>query len=417
MELTEASRMTLGAWLDKWLTEYKAPMIRKGTADGYRRTIDNHIKLYLGDKPITQVTTADVQKMYNTLKESGRIRESDTMGKMLSNSMIRSVHMLLHEAMDSAVREGLLPCNPTKGATIPKKEYKEKRGLLESQTETLVQAVDSDEIWRDFFKTELMTGMRRGELLALQWDDVNFTTGEVKISRQVQSVKGKLLISQPKTKSSVRSIILPPALIKVLKDYKQTVNSRWLFPSPLKEDVPREPTSCRKRLSKILEHAGCKHVRFHDLRHTFATHAIQYGMDVKTLAATIGHTSVETTLNIYSHVTDEMQKNAAQKIDQTIGAVTGVRASCEENAAETGQSINKEELASFEPYKGVRRSPGTGCISQISETTWEGRYSPRVNGKKITRNVCAHSLEECEEKLAEMIREMKEEITAQKLGR
>ena len=153
MELTEASRMTLGEWLDKWLTEYKAPMIRKGTADGYRRTIDNHIKLYLGDKPITQVTTADVQKMYNTLKESGRIRESDTMGKMLSNSMIRSVHMLLHEAMDGAVREGLVPCNPTKGATIPKKEYKEKRVLLESQIETLVQAVDSDEIWRDFFKS------------------------------------------------------------------------------------------------------------------------------------------------------------------------------------------------------------------------------------------------------------------------
>ena len=158
-------------------------------------------------------------------------------------------------------------------------------------------------------------------------------------------------------------------------------------------------------------------MRFHDLRHTFATHAIQYGMDVKTLAATIGHASVETTLNIYSHVTDEMQKSAAQKIDQTIGVVTGVQATCEENAAETEQCTNKEESAKFEPYKGVRRKPGTGCISQISETTWEGRYSPRVNGKKITRNVYAHSPEECEAKLAEMIREMKEEITAQILGR
>ena len=232
-----------------------------------------------------------------------------------------------------------------------------------------------------------------------------------------KSVKGKLHISLPKTKTSVRSIILPPTLIEVLKEYRQTVNSRWLFPSPLKDDSPRDPTSCRKRLSKILEHAGCKHVRFHDLRHTFATHAIQYGMDVKTLAATIGHASVETTLNIYSHVTDEMQKSAAQKIDQTIGVVTGVQATCEENAAETEQCTNKEESAKFEPYKGVRRKPGTGCISQISETTWEGRYSPRVNGKKITRNVYAHSPEECEAKLAEMIREMKEEITAQILGR
>ena len=132
VELTEASRMTLDEWLDKWLTEHKAPMIRKSTADGYRRYIDNHIKPYLGDKPITQVTAADVQKMYNTLKGSGRIREDAEKGKTLSGSMVRSVHMLLHEAMDGAVREGLVPCNPTKGATIPKKEHKEKKVLLES---------------------------------------------------------------------------------------------------------------------------------------------------------------------------------------------------------------------------------------------------------------------------------------------
>ena len=97
--------------------------------------------------------------------------------------------------------------------------------------------------------------------------------------------------------------------------------------------------------------------------------------------------------------------------------MTGVRATCKEDAAEAEQGNNKKQPAKFEPYKGIRRKPGTGCISQISETTWEGRYSPRVNGKKITRNVYAHSLEECETKLAEMIREMKEEITAQKLGR
>jgi len=89
--------------------------------------------------------------------------------------------------------------------------------------------------------------------------------------------------------------------------------------------------------------------------------------------------------------------------------VTGVQATCGENIAEAEQGNSIEQFAPFEPYKGVRRKPGTGCISQISETTWEGRYSPRVNGKKITRNVYAHSLAECEVKLAEMILEMKEE--------
>ena len=160
----------------------------------------------------------------------------------------------------------------------------------------------------------------------------------------------------------------------------------------------------------ILEHAGYKHVRFHDLRHLFSTQAIQYGMDVKTLAATIGLASVETTLNIYSHVTDEMQRNAAQKIDRAFGnrvpAQEEVRKDEDVDTLVTPKPIQPH----FEPYKGIRRKAGTGCISQISETTWEGRYSPRVNGKKVTRNVYAGSLVECERKLAEMIREMKAEL-------
>ena len=206
VELTEDSRMTLGEWLDKWLTEYKAPMIRKGTADGYRRIIDNHIKLYLGDKPITQVTTADVQKMYNAVKESGRIREDAEKGKTLSNSMVRSVHMLLHEAMDGAVREGLVPCNPTKGATIPKKEHKEKTVLLESQIVTLIQAVDSDEIWRDFFKTELMTGMRRGEICGLKWEDFDEAAGTLYVRRSIRYEHGQPIIGETKTNEGNRKM-------------------------------------------------------------------------------------------------------------------------------------------------------------------------------------------------------------------
>ena len=95
--------MTLGDWLDKWLSEYKAPMIRENTANGYRRYIDNHIKPYLGDKPITQMTTADVQKMYNTLKESGRIREDAAMGKTLSNSMSSVFGNMSRDELNAAI--------------------------------------------------------------------------------------------------------------------------------------------------------------------------------------------------------------------------------------------------------------------------------------------------------------------------
>ena len=107
---------------------------------------------------------------------------------------------------------------------------------------------------------------------ALQWDDLNFKTGVLNVNKQVYDVRGQLQISTPKTKNSVRKIVLPPAVVAVLREYKKTVNSRWMFPSPVKEDCPITPGVVRRRLQLILEHAGCKHVRFHDLRHPYVKH-------------------------------------------------------------------------------------------------------------------------------------------------
>ena len=261
------------------------------------------------------------------------------------------------------------------------------------------------------FLLDLSTGLRRGEILALQWDDINFETRMLTVSKQIKYVGGKLHIIPPKTKAADRSIKFPVPLIEVLKEYRKTVNSKWLFPSPVKEeDVPRDPTACRKRLSKILERAGCKHVSFHALRHTFATQSLRYGMDVKTLAATIGHTSVETTLNVYSHATEEMQRAAANKIEQTIGAVTGVQAACSDDGGSDANTQASQPCTEFEPYKGKKRKPGTGYVKQLSANCWQGRYSPTVNGERVVRNIYAETEAACEEKLAELISEMKAEL-------
>ena len=130
-------------------------------------------------------------------------------------------------------------------------------------------------------------------------------------------------------------------------------------------------------------------------------------MDVKTLSSVIGHESVATTLDIYAHTTDAMRQDAADSIDRGIG----------KNAPNKikGRKKKTEDPAPFIPVKGTRRRPGTGCITQISENLWEGRYNPKwPDGKKHARNIYAHSLEECEEKLAEMILEVKAEIAAAK---
>ena len=227
-------------------------------------------------------------------------------------------------------------------------------------------------------------------------------------------MEGKLQIKPPKTKAAERTIILPPQLIAVLKEYKTRVRSKWLFPSPYKhEDVPRDPCSCRKKLATILERAECKHVPFHALRHTFATQALRYGMDVKTLASTIGHESVETTLNVYSHTTDEGMRTAANRIDRAMGAISGVTGENDGTQGTVEQTPDtrpqKPPREKFEPRRGKYRRQGTGSIHQVSKNVWEGRYSPIVNGQRITRNIYAGSIEECEEKLMQMIAEMKEE--------
>ena len=194
----------------------------------------------------------------------------------------------------------------------------------------------------------------------------------------------------------------------MLEEYKQTINSKWLFPSPVKEDMPRNPSAVRKILDRTLEKAGCKHIRFHDLRHTFATTALANGMDIKTLSAIIGHNSAETTLNIYTHITDEMQRTAAEKIEQGIMQNTSFSNQGKKVPDKTAKTPCE---AKFEPVRPTRRKSGTGCISKISDTLYEGRYSPRLsNRKRISKNVYAKTEEECEIKLAELIETMKAEI-------
>ena len=117
-------------------------------------------------------------------------------------------------------------------------------------------------------------------------------------------------------------VLLPPPVLNVLITYRNSCTSRWMFPSPVKEDSPTDPVTIQKRLSTVLKRADCKRLRFHDLRHTFATASLEHSMDMKALSTIIGHVSSSTTLNIYAHVTDEMQRTAVAKKDRGIGKAT-----------------------------------------------------------------------------------------------
>ena len=273
VELTEDSRMTLGEWLDRWLAEYKAGTVRPGTLKSYRCYIEYYIKPQLGDKQISLISQQDIQRMYRRLKTEGRIHEHPEMDHQLSDSMVRHIHSTLHAALKDAVHAHVIPRNPTEGTTAPKPNYKPKRILTRAELDAFLAVVEQDEVWRDFFQTELMTGLRRGEICGLQWSDFDGDTGTLKVCRTLHSQrKGEYTVGETKTNQGMRTIILPHSVTEILRRRKADAISQWIFPDPVKPEDPVDSNAAYRRMKTLLQRAGLPSIRFHDLRHPYVKH-------------------------------------------------------------------------------------------------------------------------------------------------
>lgn len=322
VELTEESSITLGEWLDRWMEEYKKPILRPSTYSGYSKDIENHILPYLGSKKLTQLKTADIQKHYNRLLESGRKNDIGK-GKGLANATVRGIHMVLREALDSAVREGLIPRNPADGTSPPKIHRKEKQVLTKDELENFMKLIENDEVWYDFFYTEIITGMRQGEICGLRWEDFDEAKGTLRVARSVDFVKKELVIGETKTDDGKRTIYLPDSLWRLLAERKKGAVSEWIFPNLLKPELPLDPAKAYRQFKKLLEIGELPDIRFHDLRHTFTSHAANSGIAPKTLSEIVGHSKASFTLDTYAHVTGDMQKNAANIVNNYITDILG----------------------------------------------------------------------------------------------
>ena len=273
VELTEDSRMTLSEWLDRWLAEYKAGTVRPGTLKSYHCYIEYYIKPQLGDKQISLISQQDIQRMYRRLKTEGRIREHPEMGHQLSDSMVRHIHSTLHAALKDAVQAHVIPRNPTEGTTAPKPNYKPKRILTRAELDAFLAVVEQDEVWRDFFQTELMTGLRRGEICGLQWSDFDEEGGTLKVCRTLHSQrKGEYTVGETKTGKGMRTILLPKTVADILRRRKADTISQWIFPDPVKPEDPVNPGSAYLHMKTLLRRAGLPSIRFHDLRHPYVKH-------------------------------------------------------------------------------------------------------------------------------------------------
>lgn len=302
---------TVATWLRTWYELYAKPNVRTATANRYELIIEKYTIPRIGSVKLKKLTTRHLQKLYKDLLEGGRIHVGKSQDKGLSTTTVHSVHLMLHAALERAVKERLIPRNPCEDCVVPKPRKLEMQILPAEHIHAYLSAADTRGLLPMFY-LELVSGLRKGELAALRWDDVDVENRTISVSKQyVRNPDGSLELTRPKTENSVRLVSIPQAAVDLLiQEHDKHPDSPYLFPSPLTGEM-YHPDSVVNLHKKILKDAGLPHLRFHDLRHTFATTALQNGVDVKTVSSMLGHYDAGFTLRTYTHATRQKQEQAA----------------------------------------------------------------------------------------------------------
>ena len=317
LDVMNAEQYTTGQWMDVWFENCAKIKVRPSSHQTYRGYIDNHIKPNIGDIPLGKLSSLHLQKLYKKLLAGGRVERIEAKGqsKGLSAKTVRNINPVISSAMDFARNQKLISSNPTDGCALPKLEHKEMKTLpVEQLTSFLREAKESGVF--ELYYIELATGLRRGELLGLKWEDIDLAQGSLRVQRQIARINGEVIEGPLKTKNAYRTLPLSADAVGVLQEQrKKGGSSPYVFPSPT--GGPISPDSVLHMLHRVLKRAGLSKVRFHDLRHTFATLALQNGVDIKTVSGMLGHYSAGFTLDTYTHVTTSAKKEAAN----TMGSI------------------------------------------------------------------------------------------------
>ena len=306
--------ITVGAWADEWLKTYKSG-VSYNTNIRYRNIIDVHIKPRIGDYKLNQVKLATVQRLINDMSD-------------YSASTIKKFKDTMHQMYEAAIINELTLKDPTVGLVLPKKQTEERQPVNEQTVEKIVKFAQLNDIGV-FALTLLYTGMRRGEIIALDWKDIDFKNKCIKVSKSVVFHGNKPVVSPTKTKSSNRTVpildILYCALVeyrkKYIEAYGKNIDDLPVFVNSLGERHTN--TSQRKLWLKFIkefkEYSGMKEeFGMHQLRHTFCTLLYKAGVDLKTTQSILGHSDISITLKIYTHLDQEQKLQSVEKINKFI---------------------------------------------------------------------------------------------------
>lgn len=315
----------LQEWLETWEAEYLTS-VKPSTAYLYGQDISLYIAPHLGNYRLDELTTTIVQQFYNQLLHPQPEK------KPLAPKTIRCIHGVLHQALEQAVNSGVLQCNPSTACKLPKVIRKEITPLEDSQIKSFLERIKGHP-HEYLYKITLFTGLREGEILGLKWDCVELRKGKLTVKQQLrreQKKGGQYYFSSTKN-DKPRTLALSSSVVHLFQCQKQKQllmkaaaptwnNTNLVFTNAKGDHLSyRTVYGCFKRIVKKM---GCPELRFHDLRHQYAVIAIKNGDDIKTIQSNLGHATAAFTLDVYGHVTDEMKRDSANRMESYLQALS-----------------------------------------------------------------------------------------------
>ncbi len=308
-------QITLNDWFETWMEEYKKNRIKRGTYENYKKNFYGIIKrrFNLGNIQLTDIRGEHIQKLYNDLVKEG-----------YALSTIKIVSAVLNGCMQQALRNGLIERNPVKLAELPRQTEKATRQAMTREQQALFMEYAKESYLYNFYAVMLRTGMRNGEMRGLKYTDIDKKKNVIRVQRTLKYIEGEGYYEDtPKTRTSKRDIPLTAATLQLLEEqrkfwgFKVEKMDRYLFCNELGEPLSRARVRAETdRIVKRIRAAGhdFPHITPHVFRHTFATRAIEAGMQPQVLKTILGHSSLAMTMDLYSHVLPETRAEEMEKI-------------------------------------------------------------------------------------------------------
>jgi integrase len=317
------TKLTVKSHFDQWLTDYVAANLSPRTHELYKYICEKHIYPALGQTALSALKPQQVQKLHADKKLAG-----------LSNRTCQIIHNVLHKGLDNAIKTGLIVRNVLDAVEYPKIQRYEIKTLTDTDILILLEYARESEYYPLWY-TVIFTGMRRSEALALTWGDIDLENKKISVNKTMQyldSAKSgeKIKFKAPKTEKSRRYAAMTPSNAAVLQEHKDAKNktrkalglntdvedSDLVFCHP--DGSPYTPNGITHSCIRLVRKCGLKGVRLHDCRHSYASLLLRQNVHPSIVAAQLGHASVTTTLNIYSHVTPALQEQAASQFDNIV---------------------------------------------------------------------------------------------------